>query len=160
MTRTRLILAAAGGSLAVLLGAFGFQLLGYVPCQMCLWQRWPHGAAVAIGLLALMLPGRLLPVLGALAALTTSAIGVFHSGVERGWWEGITSCSGAGNIANFDATDLLDLTREVGPPLVKCDEIVWQLLGLTMANFNALISLGLAAAWLLAASRSHPLDTR
>ena len=120
---------------------------------MCLWQRYPHATAVVIGLLALAIPGRLLPLLGALAALTTGAIGVFHSGVERHWWDGITSCSGAGSLSGLSGMDLLDTSRDLGPPLIKCDEIVWQFLGLTMANYNVLISLALAILWIMAARR-------
>ena len=68
-SRNVLILIAAGGSAALLLGAFGFQYLGDMPpCPMCLWQRWPHAAAVLIGVLALVVPGRILPLAGALAA--------------------------------------------------------------------------------------------
>lgn len=154
MSRNMLILLAAGGSAALLLGAFGFQMLGYAPCQMCLWQRWPHAAAILIGLLALALPGRILPILGALAALTTAGIGVFHTGVERGWWEGITECAGAGDITTLSAGDLLDTSREVGPPLVRCDEVAWEFLWLSMASWNVLLSLALALIWIAAARRS------
>ena len=154
MTRTTLILLAAGGSLALLLGAFGFQMLGYTPCQMCIWQRWPHAVAISIGLVALAAPGRLLPVLGALAALTTAAIGIFHTGVERKWWEGITSCSGAGDIGTLSAGDLLDPSRDLGPPLVKCDQVAWEFLTLSMASWNAIFSLVLFAIWITAARRS------
>jgi len=153
VTRNRLILVASGGSLALLLGAWGFQMAGYAPCQMCLWQRWPHYAAVLIGLAALALRGPLLPLAGALAALATAAIGVFHTGVERAWWEGVTACSGSSDLGSFSAADLLDVTREVGPPLVKCDEVAWQLLTISMASWNALISFALAIVWLLAAFR-------
>ena len=67
MTRPTLVLMAAGGSLALLLGAFAFQYIGgLAPCVLCLWQRWPHAAAVLIGLAALALPGRILPVCGML----------------------------------------------------------------------------------------------
>ncbi|MDJ0628268.1 MAG: disulfide bond formation protein B [Rhodobacter sp.] len=155
MTRTHTVLLAAGGSLALLLGAFGFQMLGYAPCQMCLWQRWPHGAAVVIGLIALALPGRALPLLGALAALTTAGIGVFHTGVERDWWEGITACAVSGDITGLSTADLLDTSRDVGPPLVKCDEVAWEFLSLSMATWNALVSFGLAGVWLFAARQSR-----
>ena len=143
MTRTTLILLAAGGSAALLIGAFGFQMLGYAPCQMCLWQRWPHGAAVVIGLAAAALPWAILPLLGALAAAVTGAIGVFHTGVERGWWEGITTCAGAGDLSGMSAADLLDTSRDLGPPLVRCDVVAWQFLGLSMASWNAVLSFAL-----------------
>ena len=69
MTRRNIMLLAAFGSLALLLGAFGFQMLGYAPCKLCLWQRWPHGAAIALGGLVLILgPLTLLGLAGALAA--------------------------------------------------------------------------------------------
>ncbi|MEO1176688.1 MAG: disulfide bond formation protein B, partial [Pseudomonadota bacterium] len=89
MTRQRFILLAAGGSAALLLGAFAFQHLGgLAPCKMCIWQRYPHLAAIALGALAVFLPLPVPITLGALAALTTGGIGVFHVGVEQGWWEG------------------------------------------------------------------------
>lgn len=150
MSRTTLILLAAGGSAALLAAAFGFQHIGgYAPCQMCLWQRWPHAAAVAIGLLALLLQGRTLPWLGALAALATAGIAAYHSGVERKWWPGPASCS-SGSIEGLSVDQLLDPTIVVAAP-VPCDEIVWQMFGLTMPNLNLLASLALAAVWVMAA---------
>ncbi len=152
MTRTTLILAATGGALALLLGAFAFQHLGgMAPCKLCLWQRWPHAAAVPIGVLALALPGRLPPLLGATAALTTAGIGLYHSGVENGWWSGPTTCS-AGPVGGLSPQELMD--QIMAAPLVRCDDIPWQMLGLSMAGWNAVISLGLAGLWLLAARRS------
>jgi disulfide bond formation protein DsbB len=153
MTRQSLLVTmAAGGSLALLLGAFAFQYIGgLAPCQLCLWQRWPHAAAVVIGALALAIPGRVLPVLGALAALASAAIGLFHTGVERGWWEGLASCS-AGSILGLDVNDLLDPAVEIAA-VVRCDEVAWQMLGLSMASWNMLASLGLAVLWLMAATQ-------
>lgn len=149
MTRNPLILTAAAGSFVLLAGAFIFQALGYAPCAMCLWQRWPHAAAILIGALALALPGRLLPALGALAALSTAAIGLYHTGVERDWWEGPTSCTGTG-LGGLAGQDLLALD---GPPLVMCDQVAWDFLTLSMASWNALLSLALAALWVMAATR-------
>ena len=148
--RTRLIILAMAGSLAALMGAFAFQYIGgLAPCHLCLLQRWPHAAALAIGLLALAIPGRLLPLAGAAAALTTAGRGIYHTGVERLWWAGPTSCS-AGSIAGLDVKDLLDPSIVVAP-VVRCDEVAWQMLGLSMASWNVVLSLGLALIWLLAA---------
>ena len=147
--RNLLILLAAGGSAALLLGAFGFQYLGgLAPCKLCLWQRWPHAAAVVIGVLALWLPGRALPLAGALAALSTAGIGAWHSGIERGWWEGPASCS-AGPIGGLTPEQLME--QILSAPLVRCDDVPWELFGLSMANWNALASAGLALLWLAAA---------
>lgn len=147
MTRSQLILLAAGGSALLLLGAWGFQALGYAPCKLCLWQRWPHGAAVIIGALALVMPFAVLPLLGALAAATTGAIGVYHSGIERAWWEGPTACT-SGDIGGLTTDQLME--QIFAAPLVRCDEIAWQMLGVTMPNLNAVISFALVAIWLLA----------
>ena len=154
MSFRNLVLIATLGSAAVLLGAYGFQHLGgLAPCKMCLWQRWPHGAAVLIGIAALVLPFALLPFIGAAAALATGAIGVFHTGVEKGWWEGITSCAGAGDLTKFEVGDLLNPNVEAGPPLVKCDEVAFEFLTLSMASWNAVFSLILVILWIMAARK-------
>jgi len=150
-SRTLLIVIAAGGSAALLAGAFAFQHLGgLAPCAMCLWQRWPHAAAVLIGGLALLLPGRVLPIFGALAALSTAGIGVYHTGVERGWWAGPDTCT-SGPIGGLTPEELL--SQILAAPVVRCDEVAWQMLGLSMASWNAVISVGLALIWLAAARR-------
>ncbi len=151
MTRKNLILLATGGSLILLLGAFAFQYFGGLPpCQLCLWQRWPHAAAIVIGLTALSRPGALLPLLGAAAALTTALIGVYHAGVEQKWWEGPSSCAGSGaSLGGLSGADLLNL--DTAAPVVMCDEIVWDLMGLSMAGWNGVLSLMLVGLWLLAA---------
>lgn len=156
-TRTFTILLAAGGSLGILLGAFAFQYLGgLAPCQLCLWQRWPHAAAIAIGLLALLITrgalGRLLPLLGALAALATAAIGAFHVGVEQKWWEGLASCT-AGSISGISTADLLNPDVNVGA-VVRCDEIAWAMFGISMAGWNVILSALLALIWVAAYRRS------
>ena len=152
-TRTQLILLAAAGSAALLAGAFAFQYIGLLaPCALCLWQRWPHAVAVLIGLLALAMPGRVLPVLGAVAALTTAAIAGFHVGVEYGWWDGLATCSG-GSINGVAMDDLLNPDVAMAAP-VRCDAVAWSLWGISMAGWNLLLSLGLAGVWLAAAKKS------
>ncbi len=157
MTRNVMVTLAAGGSAALLAGAYLFQALGYPPCAMCLWQRWPHVAAILIGVLALRLPGPLLPVLGALAAATTAGIGVFHTGVERDWWEGPSSCSGSGTLEGLSGSDLLTIA---GPRVVMCDQVSWEFLTLSMASWNALLSFGLVACWIVAIRLSDAWTTK
>ncbi|MBL4811464.1 MAG: disulfide bond formation protein B [Rhodobacteraceae bacterium] len=157
MTKNALIFFAASGSAALLAGAFLFQAFGYPPCAMCLWQRWPHVAAIIIGMLALMLTrsplNRFLPWLGAAAAAVTSGLGLYHTGVERDWWEGPASCTGAGGgLGGLNASDLLSLD---GPRLILCDEVSWQLFGLSMASWNMLFSAVLVLVWVLAAKRGQ-----
>ena len=150
MTRRNLMLFAAFGSLALLSGAFAFQAMGYAPCKLCLWQRWPHAAAIGMGGLVLVLgPLVLLGIGGALAALITSGIGVYHTGVERGWWEGPSTCTGGGNaLQGLSGNDLLSL--DAPNDIVMCDEVAWAFAGLSMASWNALFSLALAAIWMRA----------
>lgn len=157
-TRSFTILLAAGGSLALLLGAFAFQYLGgLAPCQLCIWQRWPHAAAIVISLPALLLAkgtiGRILPLLGALAALASAAIGAFHVGVEQGWWEGLASCT-AGSISGLSTADLLNPDVNVGA-VIRCDEIAWSMFGLSMAGWNVVLSALLAMIWTAAYRRSR-----
>ena len=153
MTQKTWITLAAGGSAALLLGAFAFQHLGgLAPCKMCIWQRYPHAVAIALGAIAFFVPLPVLLTLGALAALTTAAVGAYHVGVEQRWWEGPSSCSG-GSIDTLDPNALFD--QIMAAPLVRCDEIAWQLAGLSMAGWNMVISLVLAAFW-IAALRARP----
>ena len=148
VTRRLLIILAAGGSAALLLGAFAFQHLGgLAPCKMCIWQRYPHAVAIAIGAIALFVPLPVLLALGALAALATAGIGGYHVGVEQGWWEGPSSCTSA-PVGDIDANALFD--QIMAAPLVRCDDIAWQLAGLSMAGWNMVISLVLAGLWIAA----------
>ncbi|MBA4352058.1 MAG: disulfide bond formation protein B [Rhodobacter sp.] len=151
------ILLAAGGSAAVLAAALAFQYLGgLAPCQLCIWQRWPHAVAVGIGVLALILTrgalGRILPLLGSLAALASAGIGVFHVGVEQKWWEGLASCT-AGSISGISTDDLLNPDVAVGA-VVRCDAIAWQMFGISMAGWNVILSALLAMIWIAAYRRS------
>ncbi|WP_299294238.1 disulfide bond formation protein B [uncultured Tateyamaria sp.] len=151
MTRSHYTLAAAGGSLALLLGAFAFQHLGgLAPCKMCIWQRYPHVIAIAIGALALFVPAPALLALGALAALATAGVGGYHVGVEQGWWEGPSTCT-SGPVGSLDADALFD--QIMTAPLVRCDDIAWEFAGLSMAGWNMVLSLGLALLWVQALRR-------
>ena len=147
MSRKSLVVLAAGGSAALLICAFIFQALGYLPCQMCLWQRWPHGGAILAGGLAVLTGARLFIALGGLSALTTGAIGAYHAGVEQHWWPGPSSCTSSGGLTGLSGSDLLSMD---GPKLILCDDISWQFLWLSMPAWNAVFSLLLVALWIAA----------
>jgi len=154
LTARHWMILAAAGSAALMIGALAFQHIGgMAPCKLCIWQRWPHVVAIALGALAMLavVPQRLLAGLGVVAALTTAGIGVYHSGVERGWWEGPASCSGSG-VAGQSAEDLF--AQIMAAPLVRCDEVPWEMLGLSMASWNAVASFCLAGLWLMAWKRA------
>ena len=133
-------------------GAYFFQyVLGYAPCKMCLWQRWPHGFAILIGLIILCTRNIKISIVGALAAFITSIIGFYHAGVEQKWWEGPTTCT-SNSIEGLSANDLLD--QILAAPIARCDEIAWDLLGISMAGWNGVISLFLAVIWMIAFLRN------
>jgi len=148
MNRRSWIILATFGSIALLGGAFVFQTLGYAPCKLCLWQRWPHAAAIFVGALALLTGWRFWPWLGAAAAALTSGFGVYHTGVEQGWWVGPTTCT-SGPIGGMSAGDLLAQINAA--PLIRCDEVAWALMGVSMASWNAILSAVLVAIWVKAA---------
>lgn len=152
MSRDARILAllAGLGSAALLGGAYVFQMLGYAPCKLCLWQRWPHALAILLALAVWQTGRRSLAWAGALAALATAGLGVYHTGVERGFWIGPSTCS-SGAIQGLTPGDLM--TQIMNAPLVRCNEVAWSLFGLSMASWNALLSLGLAFLWVAAARR-------
>ncbi len=130
--------------LGLLSGALGSQYLGGLnPCEMCYWQRWPHAFAIALAALAFSSPAasrpsRTLVLIAAAAIAASGAIGVYHAGVELGIFDGFTTCAitTAGDSSN-------DLFKQImDAPLVRCDQVQWSFLGLSMASWNALLSLG------------------
>jgi disulfide bond formation protein DsbB len=132
---------------ALLLGAVGSQYLGGLhPCEMCWWQRYAHMVAFAIALVAFTAPAtssraRTFTLLAALAIGVSGVIGVYHAGVEAKIFEGFTQCTA---LAKSGST--ADLLKQIShAPLVRCDEVQFRFLGISMAGWNAILSLGGAA---------------
>lgn len=153
LKKADLMSIAAAGSAALLVSAFAFQYIGgLAPCALCLWQRWPHVVAVVAGLVGMAVPATLLALSGAGAMLVNSGIAAYHTGVERKWWPGPSTCSGGGeDLGAMSGADLLSM--DAGPAIVMCDEIPWTLFGLSMANYNLAAGLVLAGLWVWAARR-------
>ena len=137
--------------LALLLGAVGSQYIGGLhPCEMCWWQRYAHMVAFAIALIAFTGPAsspraKTFTLLAALAIAVSGAIGVYHAGVEAKIFEGFTQCTA---LAKGGSTAEL-LKQITHAPMVRCDEVQWRFLGISMAGWNAILSLGGAALILL-----------
>ncbi len=134
---------------ALLAGAWGSQLIGHlVPCEMCHWQRWPHYAALVLAALAFVVPGtgakRALVLLAAIAIAASGVIGVMHAGVEYHWWEGFTACTST--VGGSGGTPEEMLARIMNAPIVRCDVPQWSFMGISLAGFNAILSLGGALA--------------
>ena len=139
--------------LALVGGAYGFQYVwaNLFPCEMCWWQRYAHFAALPFALLAVLVGarlrdgGRFLVLLAALAIFVSGTIGVWHAGIELKLLPGFTQCTTA---LSGSADDML---REVfNRPMVRCDDVQWSWLGISMAGWNAIVSNLSAAviAWL------------
>ena len=152
-TAAAIVIASVG--VLTIAGVFTFQyVLGYPPCPLCLEQRYAFYMSVPLAAMILL---RLsvgfsrkvitLALLAIVAAMLWNAgLGAYHSGVEWHWWQGPTDCSGA--IPNFSAGgSLLDQINKTR--VIRCDEAAWRFLGLSLAGYNAMISLALAAIALL-----------
>jgi disulfide bond formation protein DsbB len=155
------IMICGAGSAAILAGALAFQFIGGLsPCPLCIWQRWPHVAAVVLAVLGVSVLWRYtrqLAALGSLAMLIGAGLGLYHTGIERGWWRGPDTCTSSG-ITDLSTDQLM--AQILAAPLVRCDEVVWDFLGLSMASWNAVISLALAGLWLASAVRApNPYDS-
>ena len=126
---------------------YGF---GLYPCEMCWWQRYAHFAAVGLALVSTVAqPKKLWIVLAGLGVLVSGLIGGFHAGVEYGWWEGFTACTS--NVR--EGGDPLDAIMNA--PLIRCDVAQWTLGGISLAGFNAIISVIFAVAIFVLAGRDR-----
>lgn len=146
LTLRQSALAIAVGAAATIGGALVFEHgWGYVPCKLCLTQRNPYYVAIPLALGAALLPPRWTRVglwLLALVFIVSAGLGAYHAGVEWGFWAGPSDCGGApaaaGNMGDF-------LSRLQTTRVVSCTEAAWRFLGLSLAGWNVLISLALAA---------------
>lgn len=146
-------------SLLLLAGALAFQYLGgLAPCEMCIWQRWPHGFAIATGLVggafvaSDFLPpnwGRVLAFAAIAGLIVSGAIGVFHAGVEWKLWPGPSECTSFGYVPGQENFKPLQI--------VRCDEAQWRLFGISLAGYNAIFSFAgaIAAVLMLRGSESR-----
>src|SRR4051794_38216538 len=144
-------LAITAIAVATLAGAWFFQLvLDIRPCPLCLEQRYVYYLAVPLGLLVALVASKGAPrpvllaglALLALAAPANAWLGGYHAGVEWGLWQGPTDCTGpVGDLGR--AGNLLERLDTV--KVIRCDEVQWRFLGLSLAGYNVLISLAIAA---------------
>ena len=149
-------IASAGALLTAYIAEYGF---GYFPCTLCLWQRGPLWAALAVVAIMLLAGRRQARIwLGVLAMLFAIEAGIaaFHVGVEQHWWEGTASCSvaesasaGGADAAASAASSLRE--QLLGTPVARCDQVTWTLFGFSMAGWNVPFSL-LLALWMLIAA--------
>ena len=149
---TRWPIFATLGSAIILAGAFGFEHLGGLPpCPLCISQRWAHVIIIVIGVVSVLAiqlnsqarqAARLFNWLLGMAFLYSVYRAFNHAGIEYGWWAGPASCTSSGEVS----LDLNSLNATLGQAtnVVLCDEIAWQMLGISMAGWNGILSLVLA----------------
>jgi disulfide bond formation protein DsbB len=142
---------------AALTGAFGSQYLGGLfPCEMCWWQRYAHMVAFALAVIAFTCTAqssraRAFTLLAAIPIAVSGVIGVYHAGVEAKIFEGFTQCT---EVSRGGST--ADVLRQIThAPLVRCDEVQFRFLGISMAGWNAILSLGGAALILIFSWRAR-----
>lgn len=141
ITRQRAALIVFAVAIATIGGAWLFEYWGYAPCPLCLKQRWSYYAAMPLALAAAALAqgnaavSKTLLYILALIFAASAVFGVYHSGVEWKWWPGPDTCGG-----DFGG-GLPDLSK----PAIRCDEAAIRIFGLSLAGWNAVISLVLAA---------------
>ncbi len=153
-------LAAACASAAMLATAHAFERFGgLAPCTLCYYQRDVYWVALAAGMVGFALMylrqpwlGRTADVILALVFLTGAGIAAYHAGAEWKWWPGPTTCSGgAQHVDTAGLNAFLNGAKFSAP---RCDEAAWRMLGLSMAGWNGLVSLGLVGLSLAAATRT------
>lgn len=136
------------------IGALGYALFsqyvgGHHPCEMCMWQRYVFVAIITFGVISFVSCKKdFLLFLVSFIYLVGAAIAAFHFGVEQGWWEGLTTCSGSGGTGTLEEMR----AQIMNSPVVRCDEPTWYFLGVTMAGWNVLYSgalslLGFLVLW-------------
>lgn len=123
---------------SVFISQYGF---GLHPCHLCIYQRWPFAVTIVLGLIGLLTNFKK-PViaLSGLTFLINAGIAFYHSGVERKWWAGLAGCSTPDMSGSIE--DLM--ARIEATAVTRCDEIAFELFGLSMANYNVLLCLGCA----------------
>lgn len=150
----RPVAIAAMISLCLITAALLFEHVGgLVPCKLCLTQRLPHYGLIALGLVSVIRPYNqtIWRPVGALLASVTAGVGLQHVGVEQGWWEGPKGCTS--NLSS--GASLSDLTQSLlETPVVRCDEVAWSFLSVSMAGWNMLISAGLALFLIIASLKA------
>jgi disulfide bond formation protein DsbB len=131
-------------AIAILAGAWMLQFAGYAPCPLCLQQRWTWYALVPLAVAIAFSNLRALLYVAALLMLGSAVFGAYHAGIEWKWWPGAGTC--AGELGS----GLPELTNE---PVISCEDAAIRILGLSLAGWNAVASLGLAIVALWGARR-------
>ena len=134
LSRRQILLAIFAITTAILLSAYGFEYMGYAPCELCLMQRYAYYAVIPLSLIFALLDPKSQKIglyLIGFIMFGSMIFGIYHSGVEWKWWQGPTTCTGGGFGGG-----LPDLSKKA----VMCDQPAIRIIGLSLAGWNAIIS--------------------
>ncbi len=138
----RIAIAYVTISTWLIMGAFFMQIFFDIrPCELCLWQRIPHYAVMFGAVLVPLRFVRFTLIMQALSFFANTLLSAYHSGIERKWWAGMSGCT-THDIGNLSIEELHQ--QLLNTAIVKCDEIAWSFMGLSLTNYNFLICLMLA----------------
>jgi disulfide bond formation protein DsbB len=159
VTPLQIAFLIAIAAFATIAGAWAFEAAGYLPCELCLKQRWAYYAGVPLAALTTLAAAsgqRWLAGLGlgllAIVFLGSAIFGGYHAGVEWGFWQGPTDCTGTLN----KASSVDDFMRQLNTvKVVRCDAVAIRILGLSLAGWNAVISAGLSVLGAIGARRAY-----
>ena len=148
MTTKQLISLTSFASLAIIIGAYYFEYIGgFSPCKLCFWQRYPHFLNILILPIFYLFQMRSLILIGMMSMLISTVLAFYHVGVEQKYWLGPNSCTNY-SIEGLTTDQLLD--QIMNAPLVRCDEIAWDFIGVSMAGWNGILSILFSFCWLKA----------
>jgi len=130
-------------------GAWIFEAMGFAPCELCLKQRFAYYAGVPLAaLLALLWPqlplrvARMGLTLLALIFIASMIFGMYHAGVEWGFWPGPADCTGTNMPSVSSMNDFMKQLQTTR--VVRCDEVALRIFGLSLAGWHAVISAAMA----------------
>ena len=157
-TPLRAALIVLLAAFATIAGAWIFEWAGYLPCDLCLKQRWAYYAGIPLAAIAVLAAwsgynGTARVVLGLLAVIfvASAVFGVYHAGVEWGFWEGPAGCTGTAQQQAGSMADFMKQLKTV--QIVRCDVVALRIFGVSLAGWNAVISLGVAGVALISLKR-------
>ena len=132
---------------------------GLAPCELCLYQRWPWWFAATLGLVSLWFVPRpriwrLVVGICGLTLMAGAALAVYHVGIEQHWWLGPASCTSSGTPASLEELKAQIMTA----PVVFCEQVPWSLFGVSMAGYNAIVSVVVGLASIMAVWSSARME--
>ena len=125
----------------MLISAFYLEYFhGALPCDLCITQRWFHAVIITYSLIIIFIfniisfSKKLLLLGVGILWLSSSIAGLYHFGIEMSFWTGPDGCSSNINFSKDTLTNLLNKSP------IKCDEVLFEIFGFSLAGWNALLS--------------------